>query len=140
MRSKLQALVYVIAPVMLTLAPQVARPADPPKVAPSAQPAAPSGEDKAERVNVENIKQKYWARGDESEIGVVQNRLYSKNGRFELGVLGSILTTDPFFSVSSLGGSLGYHFSEYVSVHAIGWKTFVKPSAAYDAFQENITS
>jgi outer membrane beta-barrel protein len=126
-----------------------ARADDKDKAPPAATPAAtsaPAGNSadqtsqtlqdtgQGERVNVENIKQKYWARGDESELGVVQNRLYSKAGKFELGLLGGVLSTDPFLSVRELGGSLGYHFSEYISVHAIGWKSFVGTSSAYDAF------
>src|SRR5262245_10788021 len=62
--------------------------------------AADNGQ--GERVNVENIKQKYWARGDESELGVVQNRLYSKANKLELSLLGGILSTDPFLSVKAL--------------------------------------
>src|SRR5579885_3286670 len=97
---------------------------------------APADSAGGERVNVENIKQKYWARGDESELGVVQNRTYSKAGRFELGVLGGIVSTDPFLSVKSLGASLGYHFSEYISFHGIAWKSYVGTSSAYDAFNQ----
>src|SRR5882724_4686107 len=87
--------------------------------APSEPSLQPSDNGQGERVNVENIKQKYWARGDESELGVVQNRLYSKAGKFELALFGGLLSTDPFLNVTALGGSLGYHFSEYVSFHAV---------------------
>src|SRR5476649_915658 len=59
----------------------------------------------AEHVNVENIKSKYWARGDESELGVVQNRLYSKEHKIEVGVFGGVVATDPFLQVNSVGGS-----------------------------------
>lgn len=103
-----------------------------------AAPAAPSSD--GERVNVESIKEKYWARGDESEIGVVQNRLYSKNGKFDIGLYGGVITTDPFLTVQTLGGSVGYHFTEYMSLHAIGWKAYVGKSGAYTSFQEVIVS
>ncbi|HTL13265.1 MAG TPA: hypothetical protein VL588_12295, partial [Bdellovibrionota bacterium] len=39
------------------------------------QSAAPQDSD---AVAVDSIKEKYWARGDQTEIGVVQNRMYSK--------------------------------------------------------------
>jgi outer membrane beta-barrel protein len=86
----------------------------------------------SERVNVENIKQKYWARGDESELGVVQNRTYSKDKKFEIGLFGGLITTDPFLSVKNTGASLGFHFSEYVEAKAFGYKSFVGPSSALD--------
>jgi outer membrane beta-barrel protein len=89
----------------------------------------------AERVNVENIKEKYWARGDESELGVVQNRLYTKEHKFELGVFGGTAVSDPFLSVKSLGGLAGYHFSEYFSLNVMGFKEFVGPSSALELLQ-----
>jgi outer membrane beta-barrel protein len=106
--------------------------------APASEQPADNGQ--GERVNVENIKQKYWARGDESELGVVQNRLYSKSGKFELALFAGLLSTDPFLNVSAFGGSLGYHMNEYLSLHAVGWTTSVKPSSAFEGFQENISS
>src|SRR5690606_17566597 len=65
----------------------------------------------AERVNIENIKQKYWARGDEGELGVVQNRMYTKTRKFELGVYTGVVATDPFLSVYSLSGTFAFHFN-----------------------------
>lgn len=92
--------------------------------------AAPQATDAAERVNVEKIKEKYWARGDSTELGVVQNRLYSKAKRVEFSLLGGLVTTDPFLSVKQFGGSLGYHFSEYFSAHLLAWKYSVSGSSA----------
>jgi len=65
-----------------------------------------------EQVNVDAIREKYYARGDENELGVVQNRAYSKAHKFEFGVLASLLTTDPLLSATGFGAHLGYHFSE----------------------------
>src|SRR4051812_5711745 len=83
----------------------------------------PKGVD--EKVNVESIKEKYWARGDESELGVVQNRLYSKEHKFEFGVFGGSVSTDPFLSVHALGASMAYHFTEYFAAQIEGWHDFV---------------
>jgi outer membrane beta-barrel protein len=91
--------------------------------------AAPAS---SEKVDVENIKEKYWARGDESELGVVQNRLYSKARKFELGVFGGFMTSDPFLSVKGLGASLGYHFSEVWAFHVVGWKSYASSSSALE--------
>lgn len=103
-----------------------------PAPAPAANAAAAEekkGTD-AEKVNVDTIKEKYWARGDESELGVVQNRLYSKASKIELGIYGGIISSDPFLNVQSLGFSAGYHFNEYISVHALYWKEFNQASSA----------
>jgi outer membrane beta-barrel protein len=91
--------------------------------------ATPSDTTNAERVNTDAIKEKYWARGDESEIGVVQNRLYSKANKVEFQVLGGLINSDPFVSTYSLGGRLGYHLNEYFSVHALAWKSWASPSS-----------
>jgi outer membrane beta-barrel protein len=108
-----------------------------PEAAPSAADAkAASASDESEKVNVENIKEKYWARGDESELGVVQNRLYSKQQKWELGVFGGFLTSDPFLAVKSAGASVGFHFSEVWGLHVMGWKAFSSPSSALDALRE----
>ncbi len=89
----------------------------------------------AEKVDVENIKEKYWARGDESELGVVQNRLYSKSHKFELGVFGGFMTSDPFLAVKGLGASLGFHFSEVWAFHLVGWKESASPSSALETLE-----
>ena len=91
----------------------------------------------AEKVDVDSIKEKYWARGDESEMGVVQNRLYSKAGRWEFGVFGGIIASNPFLSTQSVGFHLGYHFNEYISVHALLMKEYPGPSSALTAFEQN---
>jgi len=92
----------------------------------------------AERVEVDAIKEKYWARGDESELGVVQNRQYSKQHKLELSLFVGTLTTDPFLTVKDAGFSLGFHFNEYFSLHALAWKDFVSPSTALQTFQDTI--
>jgi outer membrane beta-barrel protein len=88
-----------------------------------------------EIIEVEKLKQKYWASGDESEIGVVQNRLYSKARRFHLGVSGGVIINDPFLSTKSYGVSTGYHFSEFIGFNLMGWRTPTGKSSALDAFE-----
>ncbi|MCM2324268.1 MAG: outer membrane beta-barrel domain-containing protein [Oligoflexia bacterium] len=139
MKYKTILLLLILA---LLPAPQAAakNPAAPkaPAASPSPSSSATAAAEAAERVNVENIKEKYWARGDESEIGVVQNRLYSKANKIEIGMFGGSLTTDPFLTVKSVGGSFGFHFSEYLAAHFLAWKTYVGHSGAYTGFQEAI--
>lgn len=88
-----------------------------------------------EEVDVENIKKKYWATGDESELGVVQNRLYSKARRFNLGVSGGTLIGDPFLSTRSYGINGGYHFSEYFGVNLMFWQLPTSKSPALQTFE-----
>lgn len=103
--------------------------------APADSAQTQDAESGAEKVNVENIKSKYWARGNESEMGVVQNRTYTKDGKWELGVFGGVILTDPFLNVNNAGALLGYHFSEYFSVEGLYWKSFAGVSSAYTMLQ-----
>ncbi len=65
---------------------------------------------------------------------VVQNRTYSKEKRFELGLYGGFDSADPFLSIKTVGLSLGYHFTEYFGVQALWWKYFVTNSSAANDF------
>ena len=85
---------------------------------------------KAERLSVDAIKEKYWTRGDENELRVVQNRLYSKARKLELGVSYGSSSSDPFLTTSQVGGSLGYFLSEYVGIEFFGWKAMASESDA----------
>lgn len=104
----------------------------PVKVAPA---AAGTG---AEEADVQKIREKYWARGNESEMGVVQNRLYPKRHRFELGFFGGNLNGDPFLSVFDAGVTLGFHFSEFFAMHLMYWKASVSPSSALKTLQDDL--
>ncbi len=90
----------------------------------------------AEEVDVNNIKEKYWARGEESELGVVQNRLYSKARKFEFSLMGGIAYPDPFLSVKEVGGVFGFHFNEYIAVNLVALKYFVSDSSARQLFSD----
>ena len=99
-----------------------------------AQAPAGGGAKQGERLDVESIKQKYWAKGNETQMNVVQNRMYTREGKVELSVFGGTFSDDPFLSTRSLGASLGYHFSEYIGIRALYMKLFPKKSSAADAF------
>lgn len=105
-----------------------------------AAPPVPGQSDPAttpESLDVDAIKQRYWARGEETELGVVQNRLYSKAGKFQFGLLGGVISSDPFLNITALGGTFGYHFSEYFGLNFIWMRTLVSPSSALRTFEEN---
>lgn len=94
--------------------------------------------DSVEWTDVDKIKEKYWARGDESELGVVQNRVYSKEHKLEVGTFVGLLSSDPFLDVTNVGASIGYHLSETFSGHLLGWKSLVSPSSALKLLQEPV--
>lgn len=91
------------------------------------------------RVDVDRLKKQYWTQS--GEFDVVQNRLYSKSGRMELTAFGGTIATDPFLSVRSVGGTLGYYFNETFSLRAVAWKYIVSDSDAKTTIrqQNNVT-
>lgn len=104
----------------------------------SATNPAPNTENDAEsaqEVNVKKVKQKYWAKDGDTEAGVVQNRLYTKKRKFELGVMGGVSNQDPFIDVRLLGLLMGYHFSEYWAANLIYWKYYVGENTAQKEFR-----
>lgn len=104
--------------------------------APAPETAAEAKESSdAEAVDVDAIKKKYWASGDESQLGVVQNRLYSKAHKFQLGFSGGISFSDPFLSMKPIGGSMGYFFNETWGLNLVGWKTNTSGSGALAVLQ-----
>ena len=93
----------------------------------------PSAE--GEAVDVSKVAEKYWAQGKDTELGVVQNRKYTSENRFELDIFSGTVSTDPFLSVHHFGGSLGYSISQFFSVYFTAWKDSVSNSDAYNSFK-----
>lgn len=96
--------------------------------------------DEAEKVSVDTIKEKYWARGDQSELGVVQNRAYTKANKWEIGVFGGTVATDPFLTVYNAGTTIGYHFSEYFAFQALYFRDWAGNSSALSTLQRQLTT
>ncbi len=99
---------------------------------PVADSAAPGGiaPESGQLLKIDNLKKKYWEKGDDSSLRVVQNRLYSKAKRFEIGAYVGTISTDPFLNVRCFGGLLGYFFSDEFGVNFIYWKNIVSDSSA----------
>lgn len=97
---------------------------------------------RAERVDLKAIQKDYWANQQSSEVEAVQNRLYTKSGKFELGLFGGTVTTDPFLAVRSYGATVGYYLSEFIGVRALYFKDSVGYSSAHDTLttSNNITA
>jgi len=71
-------------------------------------PPPSSGSDK---LDVKKLEQKYWAAKDD-DFSVVQNRRYTKAGRFYLDVSEGIPFNDPFSTGQMTAGQIGYFFNE----------------------------
>lgn len=84
---------------------------------------------------IEQIKNRYWAQGNENEMGVVQNRLYTKRGKTETWFFGGLMSSDPFLTVRTLGFQSAYHFNESFSLGAFGMRNWTSPSAALDVLE-----
>jgi outer membrane beta-barrel protein len=84
------------------------------------------------KVDISQVQQKYLA-NTSNEIQVVQNRKYTKVHKFELGITGGLVSADPFVNDSTLGGFLGYHFSESFGIRAFYWKDFTSKNDAFYA-------
>lgn len=94
----------------------------------AARKAAPPSS--PEEADIEKIRERYWAQGRDSEMGVIQQRLYPRRHRLELGVGGGILLGDPFLSVKTVGAGLGFHISESIAIQVLYLKDSVSPSSA----------
>lgn len=86
-------------------------------------------------VEVEQVKEKYWAQGDASQLGVVQNRLYTKKNKVQIGVLLGKAMDDPFLSSNILGLNLSYNVSEFWGFSVVGWDYSVSPSNALNTLR-----
>src|SRR4051812_50167276 len=113
MKSHKAQIVVVLSVVALTglvstpsHARQAARRQAPPPAASPSQNDPNQGQD----VDVERIKNRYWSRGDESDLGVVQNRLYSKEGKFEIGGFWGVINTQTLPKRYNTAGTDGGHF------------------------------
>jgi len=95
--------------------------------------AAPSNGKKAPTprdVEVDAVKEAYWNRSADGDIEVVQNRMYSKKHRLTLLLSAGTTSTDPFLDVKTVGGALGFHFSESFGVNAV-YKKYLVSSSSY---------
>lgn len=71
-----------------------------------------------ERIDVQSMKRRYWTVGNEDLMDVVQNRRYTKKGRWETALRYGFWSDDAFQDQKSIGVSLGYHLNEFLSLHA----------------------
>lgn len=76
--------------------------------APAAKAEAGRGSDK---LDIKKLETKYWSAKDD-DFAVVQNRRYTKSGRYFVSVNGGVPFNDPFASGTMYSANVGYFFNE----------------------------
>lgn len=104
--------------------------------APAIRKKAPTPRD----VEVDAVKEAYWNRSSEGDLEVVQNRVYVKKNHLTLLASVGTAGTDPFLSVKTLQGALGYHFSESFGVSAIYRKYLVSSSSYLSELESGLVT
>ena len=96
---------------------------------------APSDKDESgsmpEKIDVQTMKRRYWTVGNEDLMSVVQNRLYTKKHKWQVGIDGGFYSDDPFISTNTYQLKVGYHFNETWSLHGFYAGMHSSKSTAY---------
>ena len=79
---------------------------------PSSPQTAPESKDS---VDIKKLEEKYWAAKDD-EYGVIQNRTFTKTGKFYGSFAYGPLINDPYAKGRAAGLMLGYYFTEDIGV------------------------
>lgn len=65
----------------------------------------------SDKIDLKKLEDKYWASKDD-DYGVIQNRTFSKTGKFYGSLVYGPLINDPFAKARAAGGMLGYYLNE----------------------------
>jgi len=95
------------------------------KAPPATADTKPAGGSTPEKVDIQDLEQKYWAPKD-TEFNVVQNRLYTKAGRFGISLQGGGLINDAYSDGTQYGGALNYYFAETMGAELQYYRTNAK--------------
>ncbi len=99
---------------------------------PSTPPASTSkGSDK---VDLKKLEDKYWSAKDD-EYGVIQNRTFSKTGKFYASLVYGPLVNDPFAKARVSGAMLGYFLNEDFGVELSYLNYNSKPNDTVEAYR-----
>ena len=89
-----------------------------------------------ERIDVQSMKRRYWTVGNEDLMDVVQNRRYTKKGRWETALRYGFWSDDAFQDQKTIGLSLGYHINEFLSLHGFYSSISASNNQAYKSAGE----
>ncbi len=76
-----------------------------------ADTAASTGSKGSDKMDLKKLEDKYWASKDD-DYGVIQNRTFSKTGKFYLSAVYGPLINDPYAKARAAGGMVGYYLNE----------------------------
>ena len=65
----------------------------------------------SDKVDLKKLEDKYWSAKDD-DYGVIQNRTFSKSGKFYGSLVYGTLVNDAYAESKVLGTMLGYYFTE----------------------------
>jgi outer membrane beta-barrel protein len=103
-----------------------------------ATPTAPASNNKNKdlKVDIKDLEEQYWTPQD-TEFKVVQNRKFSKDGKFAFSFQFGPLMNDSYADgMGNLGLTLGYYFSEFMGVEINYTKYNTDESEVISAFQD----
>ncbi len=124
--------ICIIAASMLALlTPQMGQAQSNKRTVAQAAPAPAQAPASGDKLDVTDLEKKYWAAKD-SDFNVVQNRLFSKAGRFSLTANYGTLINDAWSDGPTMGANLGYYFSERWGVELAYSSTDTKDNKAAD--------
>jgi outer membrane beta-barrel protein len=106
-----------------------------PKAKPTPAPAPAPSATQGDKLDVSDLENKYWAAKD-TDFNVVQNRLFSKEGRLALTLNYGMYVGEPWSEGATAGASLNYFFSERYGIEAAYSMTDSKDNQATDAVQQ----
>jgi outer membrane beta-barrel protein len=127
------AAIFAIALLVIGSAPALAQQAGS-KAPVGAAPKSGPGGDKSDQLDVSGLEKKYWAAKD-TDFSVVQNRTYSKVGRFALSPSYGFLINDPYSDGPTFGLSGQYFFTERYGIEVMATHTMSKDNTQTSAFQ-----
>lgn len=96
--------------------------------------AAPKAK-KTDKVDISDLEQKYWAPKD-TDFSVVQNRTYSKGGKYSFSAMMGPNINDPFNGGYNYGFKGNYYFSERYGLELTYIDSDLKDSDATKAFKK----
>lgn len=124
--------VSALALVSTTALAQGKKAAAPAPAASSNVPATVPGAKKSDdKVDISDLENKYWAPKD-TDFSVVQNRTYTKDGRYFLTLHGGVPVNDQWSQGNIFGLSLNYFISERMGFQLTYLKGGLKNNQAVD--------
>lgn len=111
----------------------IATPAEKPASAINSNPPSSDGTDKTDKLDIQQLEQKYWAPKD-TDFSVVQNRTYSKTKKVAASFLAGPLVNDPFNAGYTYSLSANYYFDERYGVELMFQSSSLKDGDSIEKF------